>query len=77
MFKLATTILLALCVFSCALPKGAPNLVIVKDRAQIGGNLGIYSPGSGTIYLAPGANWDVLQHELDHHYFGSLGEDAK
>ena len=51
-----------------------PNLLIVKDKAQLGGKAGGYMPSTRTIYLAPGANWEVLQHELDHHHYGGMGE---
>lgn len=66
---------LALC--GCASLKPPPQLVVVRDASQIGGKPGVYNAGFKTIYLAPGATWDVLEHELDHHYYGSLGEVAK
>ncbi len=55
-----------------------PNLIIVHDKKQIGGHLGVYwdSPYN-TIILAPGADWEVLKHEEGHHYYGSLGEKVK
>ena len=58
----------------CADP-GPPRLVVVPDKAQLDGHVGAY--WGGTVYLAPGATWEVLQHELDHHYWGSLGETSQ
>jgi len=72
--KVIISLLLALLLAGCATAKLPPNLTIVTDRTALGGHLGFYHPGSRTVFLAPGANWDVLQHELNHHYFGSMGE---
>jgi len=59
----------ALCL-GCTTPD--PNLVVVPDKAQLGGRVGMY--WDGTIFLAPGASWEVLEHELMHHRYGNLGE---
>jgi hypothetical protein len=56
---------------ACADPP-PPKLVVVPTQSQLFGHPGLYF--DGTIYLAPGATWDVLQHEIDHHRYGSLGE---
>ena len=52
---------------------GPPRLVVVPSAAQLGGHVGAY--WADTIYLAPGASWEVLEHELGHHYFGSMSEN--
>lgn len=46
-------------------PQEPPRLLVVLDKAQIGGNLGYY--WGGIIYLAPGATERTLTHELGHH----------
>ena len=52
----------------------APHLCVVSNKALIGGRLGMYLPGNHTIYLAPGADEQVLNHELAHAKGSSLGE---
>ena len=66
-------IILSLFILACAESSPPPNLVIVPSATQLDGKLGMY--WAGTIYLAPGATWEILQHELDHHKYGSLGEE--
>jgi hypothetical protein len=51
-----------------------PHIWIVKDAAQIGGNLGLYWRGDNTIYLAPGADEKVFWHEWRHSQGDMLGE---
>lgn len=64
---IVVVLLIVVCV-----EKPPPKLLIVQSASQIGGHLGLY--WNGTIYLAPGATWEVFQHELNHHYYGSVGE---
>jgi hypothetical protein len=66
-------IILFLFILACAEPP-PPKLVVVPSQTQLRGHLGMY--WQGTIFLAPGATWEVLQHELDHHKYGSLGEES-
>ena len=54
-----------------------PRLVVVPDRAQLGDKAGMY--WGGTIYVLEGLDREkereVIEHELSHHYWGSLGEE--
>ena len=65
----------ALVSLGCATP-APPRLIVVPDKAQLGGKLGMY--WGGTIYVLKGLDREtehkVINHELDHHYYGSMGE---
>lgn len=74
MLRAATLILLLVLQGCFVMPNLPPRLVIVPDAALIGGP-GMYR--GGTIYLAPGADWNVFEHEMNHHRFGSLGETPR
>jgi hypothetical protein len=58
----------------CATPD-PPHIMVVKDKAQLMGHLGMYWKGTHTIYLAPGANEDVFWHEWAHAMGDDLGEN--
>jgi hypothetical protein len=69
---LVLLLLLQGCVVMPVLP---PRLVVVQSRVLLGDRPGMYM--GGTIYLAPGADWNVFEHELNHHRFGSMGETPR
>jgi hypothetical protein len=47
-------------------------------RSQISGYAGLYDFTNQTAYIANDLSWwqreMVIQHELDHHIFGTCGE---
>lgn len=59
-------ICLSLMVGCMAAPFSPPHILVVGDKAQLGGCLGAYFTATHTIYLAPGADEAVYRHEWLH-----------
>ncbi len=57
-------LLIAVFLSGCG-PFYPPSLRVV-EKDEIGGHLGLYVRQTNTIYLAPGADEEVLRHELAH-----------